>query len=82
MHPFIILSNQGTTFLPEDNDHEINNLQVLGFSDGFDAKEAVQNYLIENSFITNAGYNEVIALELKAPVEDKDFSGIPVIGKT
>jgi hypothetical protein len=62
MRHFIFLTQEGLTKTPKDVD--IENLQVLGSSDGSNEKEAFKNFIKENAYLKHTGFKEVIAMEL------------------
>lgn len=63
---FIFVSQEGTTQPPfkEDSFQEMDNLQVIGFASGKDAKESFQNMIEDSEALLETGFNEVIAYEL------------------
>lgn len=62
MRNFIFLTHEGLTKTP--NNVDIDNLQVLGTAEGDDEAGAFNNLIQENSYLVNAAYDEVLALEL------------------
>lgn len=63
MPPFIFLTSEGQTTAP--NLEDIENLQVLGITNGYNSREAFNRLLQENAWIKEAGYKEVMVMELK-----------------
>lgn len=64
MPPFIFLTSEGqTTAL---NLEDIENLQVLGITNGNNSREAFNRLLQENTWIKESDYEEVLCLELKS----------------
>lgn len=63
MKKFIFLADEGSTQTPENED--IENLQVLGWSDGDSLESALSNLNIENPYLKEAGFSKTIAMELK-----------------
>lgn len=63
---FIFVSQEGTTEPPfkEDSFQDIDNLQVIGFATGTDARESFQNLIVDNTSLLETGFDEVIAYEL------------------
>lgn len=47
------------------NNKSIENCQILGFANGNNIKVAYNNFLLENSYLRNYTYNNVLALEVK-----------------
>jgi len=64
MPPFIFLTQEGTTTSP--NQKDIENLQVLGITNGEKSRQAFEKLLVENDWIRESGYTEVQAFELKS----------------
>jgi hypothetical protein len=62
MRYFIFLTEEGFTKTPDDED--IENLQVLGFANGLNEKDAFNNFIKENNYLKETGFKEVIAMEL------------------
>lgn len=62
MRNFIFLTHEGLTKAP--NNMDIDNLQVLGTAIGDDEASAFNNFIKENSYLIDADYDEVLALEL------------------
>jgi len=62
MKSYIFLTPEGYTQTP--NDENIENLQVLGISEGSDEKEALTNLVKENPNLSESGFEEAIAVEL------------------
>ena len=63
MRHFIFLTQEGITKTPSDLD--IENLQVLGITQGNSYDDAFNNFLKEHSYLLDYNYKEVIAIELK-----------------
>lgn len=63
---YIFITTEGYTFSPNNSDIEpdVENCQVLGFESGKNPEEAFYNLKINNLFLTELGYNEVICYEL------------------
>lgn len=62
MRNFIFLTHEGLTKTP--NNMDIDNLQVLGTAEGDDEAGAFNNLIQENSYLVDAAYDEIFALEL------------------
>jgi len=62
MRHFIFLSNEGITKTPKYQN--IENLQVLGFGQGVDEKDALRYFEKENAFLKHSGFCDVIVMEL------------------
>jgi hypothetical protein len=64
MRKFIFLTPEGSTQTPTGDD--IENLQVLGTAEGVDEEGAFKSLVKENNFLFNAGYEDVLGMELKS----------------
>jgi len=64
MRKFIFLTPEGSTQTPTGDD--IENLQVLGIAEGVDEKVAFRKLAKENDFLFNAGYDDILGMELKS----------------
>lgn len=56
MNEYIFYTTEGNTTPPRE-DKKVENCQVLGFANGNNAKDALNNLLQENQWITECGYN-------------------------
>lgn len=65
-HRFIFLSFDWTTYQPnsESSEPDIENMQVIWFSEWFSRKEAFQNLLSENNYIQETTFDEVWCMRL------------------
>lgn len=72
MSHYIFLGGEGYTFIPksENPEPEVENLQVIGFSDGNDEIEAYTKLISENLYLIDSGFDEIICIELKVRIED------------
>lgn len=63
---YIFITFEGFTFQPysESDMPDIENMQVIGFSEGKDKKEAFKNLLVNHSYLKDTTFHEIIALEL------------------
>jgi hypothetical protein len=63
---YIFITFEGFTFQPnsESDIPDIENMQVIGFSEGKDKKEAFKNLLANQQYLRDTTFNEIIALEL------------------
>lgn len=63
---YIFVTFEGFTFQPysESDVPDIENMQVIGFSEGKDTQEAFKNLLLNQQYLKDTTFNEVIALEL------------------
>lgn len=68
---YIFLTAEGYTFSPhsERAEPDIENLQVIGFSEAFDEKDAFERLLKENPYLSESSFNEIICLETMYPPE-------------
>ncbi len=67
----IFLTTEGRTFSPnsESAEPDIENLQVIGFSDGNDEKEAFDGLIHENPYLLGTAFDELICIEVKGGLE-------------
>ena len=63
MKSFVFTSYEGQTLGP--NEENLQNIQVLGFAKGYNAKNAFNNLLKENKWLIKTSFQETIAMELK-----------------
>jgi len=63
---FIFLTTEGFTFQPDSTNIEpdIENLQVIGFSDGVNAEDAIEKLLENNQYLKQTSFNEIFSMEL------------------
>ncbi|WP_375722912.1 hypothetical protein LXN10_10115 [Arcobacter sp. KX21116] len=61
MKSFLFFTKEGFTYDP--NDKEIENLQILGTGEGKDILEAFKHFKINQSYLSDFAFKEVIALE-------------------
>ena len=63
---FIFLTIEGFTFQPDSTSIEpdIENLQVIGFSDGMNAEDAFERLLQQNEYLLDTSFDEIFSLEL------------------
>ncbi|WP_295021895.1 hypothetical protein [Sulfurimonas sp.] len=63
---YIFITFEGFTFQPhsELDVPDIENMQVIGFSQGIDTKEAFNTLLQQQQYLQNTTFNEIIAMEL------------------
>jgi len=75
MRNYIILTNEGRTLLPsaEGEIKDIENMQVLGFSQGPDKKSAIRTFCTDNPWLKETGFSGMMALCLKDCPKDSDF---------
>ena len=71
MSHYIFITLEGHTFSPhsEDAEPDMENLQVLGFSQGNDEKEAFNRFLNENPYLAEKGFDEIICLQIEGKLE-------------
>lgn len=67
MKKYVFITNQGFTFQPHSKEAEpdIENCQVIGFSDGANPKKAFSALIRDNSYLLNTSFNKLICYELK-----------------
>lgn len=76
MKGYIFLTHEGYTYQPvsESNEQDIENMQVIGISEGISSEIAFENLIIENEHLLNTTYNEVFCYELNPNYRDRvDF---------
>ncbi len=64
MPQFIFITQEGLTQAP--NLEDIENLQVLGITNGETSRQAFENLLEENDWIRDSDYTEAQGFELKS----------------
>ncbi|NOZ69724.1 MAG: hypothetical protein GXP46_10890 [Deferribacteres bacterium] len=72
MKSYIFLSREGYTFQPNSSSAEpdIENLQVIGISNGRNAREAFQRLLEENDYLLGTSFDELFSYELSKDYEN------------
>jgi len=78
MDDYIFLTQEGYTFQP-DSDSElpnIENLQVIGFSNGTTADKAYNNLLLDCPYLKETAFNEIFCYRLSKRFEKsrKDYN--------
>lgn len=73
MNKYIFLTNEGFTFQPfsESLEPDVDNMQVIGFSQGYTAKDAFNRLLGTNPFLKDTGFDEVFSLQLAG--DDREY---------
>ena len=66
LHDYIFLTSEGTTFQPDSKSMEpdIENLQVIGFSNGMDARDAFERLLNDNKYLLDTSFDEIFGMQL------------------
>ena len=66
MKSFIFITSEGYTYQPgsESAEPDIENCQVIGFSKGEDQEDAFRNLVLENEYLLDTNFNEIIGFEL------------------
>lgn len=69
---YMFVSKEGHTFQPQNNElpTEIDNLQVIGISNGQDENEAFLNLLDENLYLRDSTFNEVFSIQIDSNFEN------------
>ncbi|WP_418185050.1 hypothetical protein ACNSOS_09170 [Aliarcobacter vitoriensis] len=64
---FIFITFEGYTFQPNSEEiiPDIENMQVIGFSNGVNSNEAFKNLKKEKIYLEKTNFDEIIAIELK-----------------
>lgn len=72
MNKYIFLSNEGSTYQPIKNTDAdiVENIQVIGFSDGINPDEAFSNLIAINPFIRSTSFNHVYCYKLDSNFEE------------
>ena len=67
MNSYIFITTEGYTFQPgsELPEPDIENCQVIGFAQGIDEKDALQNLIKENPYLFDTTFDELTCFELK-----------------
>lgn len=68
MKKYIFITDEGFTFQPGNEDYEpdIENMQVIGFSEGNTAEDAMENMVKENLYLEDTKFNKVTCIEIKS----------------
>ena len=63
---YIFITQEGFTFQPNSQSDipDIENMQVIGFATGKDVAEAFEQLKIDNPYLVDTTFDELIALEL------------------
>ncbi len=66
MKEYIFITPEGYTFQPESDfvESEMDNLQVLGLSEGLNTDNAIYNFIQENKFLKELNFDNVLVFEL------------------
>jgi len=66
MNTYIFLTTEGYTFQPDSQSIEpdVENLQVLGFANGYDQKKAFSNLLKNNPHLLKTNFRETFCYQL------------------
>jgi hypothetical protein len=69
MNSYIFMTTEGWTFQPgtEAVEPDIENCQVIGFAQGENEKQALENLVKENQYLLETTFDELICIELKQP---------------
>jgi len=72
MNKYIFITLEGFTFQPgiESIEPNIDNMQVLGFGMGDNAKEALENMAKENEYLAETNFDEVIGIQLQSETRE------------
>jgi hypothetical protein len=67
MSSYIFISTEGYTYQPgsESIKPDIENCQVIGFSEGIDDNNAFKNLICDNPALFDTTFDELICIELK-----------------
>lgn len=66
LYDYIFLTSEGTTFQPDSKSMEpdIENLQVIGFSNGVNARDAFERLLNDNKYLLDTSFDEIFGMQL------------------
>ncbi|MBW9222637.1 hypothetical protein KKP97_06280 [Methanothermococcus sp. SCGC AD-155-C09] len=68
---YIFITPDGITYSPASDIHpDVDNLQVLGFGEGFTEEEAFNHFIKENKWVLETGFKEIICLETKMKISE------------
>lgn len=67
MKTYVFITTEGYTYQPNSKSIEpdIENCQVIGFAEGRDIDNALENVLTENKYLLKTTFDEVVGYELK-----------------
>lgn len=70
---YIFITNEGFTFQPNSQSDipDIENMQVIGFATGKDAVEAFEQLKIDNPYLLDTTFDEIMSFELSS--KDKTY---------
>jgi hypothetical protein len=73
---FIFLTTEGFTFQPglTSMEPDIENLQVIGFSDGVNARDAFERLVHDNMYLLDTSFDDIFSMELVSGDEKTYFS--------
>ena len=68
MSMYIFISNEGFTYQPDSESIEpdIENCQVIGFSEGINSQEAFLSLVKDNEYLKETSFNEIFSLQLRS----------------
>lgn len=66
LHDYIFLTSEGSTFQPDSKSMEpdIENLQVIGISNGVNARDAFERLLNDNKYLLDTSFDEIFGMQL------------------
>jgi hypothetical protein len=73
MKNYIFITNEGFTFQPNSQSDipDIENMQVIGFATGKDSVEAFEQLKIDNLYLLDTTFDEIMSFELSS--KDKTY---------
>ncbi|MCK4695116.1 MAG: hypothetical protein KAT74_05115 [Candidatus Cloacimonetes bacterium] len=73
---FIFLTDEGFTFQPKSDfiESEMDNLQVLGLSEGLNTDNAIENFIQDNKFLKELNFDNILVFELISDKVIQSFS--------
>ncbi len=67
MEKYIFLTTEGFTYQPNSasSEPDIENMQVIGFSQGDTVQDALRKLLELNEYLVNTNFDEIFAIQLE-----------------
>ena len=66
---FLFITPDGVTYSsPKHIYPDVDNLQILGYSEGVNEEEAFDSFIQENKWISDTDFKEVICIEIKTKI--------------
>ncbi|HEC76959.1 MAG TPA: hypothetical protein ENI33_06865 [Thermoplasmatales archaeon] len=66
---FLFLTPDGVTYSSCNEPYpDVENLQVLGWAEGFNEEEAFNTFLRDSKWVYETGFREIMCVEIKHPI--------------